>query len=269
MKLLTRPGKEKLCLMSPSPFNILRYTKEKPHAAAGSDDLGGGTAEKGRAMEIKGFDALARHNVFPIHIGTGLNVKIEGIAIPITSVFVGMEKNEYIIIAPPSPFHTIKHKLFPGNELVVGYLHEGFVYGFQSKLIEMIYKPRKMTLLEYPVSIEKRHIRSAKRTCCVIPAKIEFENEKRECVVTDINKNGCLCQIVVSKTKNLPSVRKDDTVTLLCQFPGINGEFRLSGVVRNTMKIKSNISFGISYDRLSSDVEAILDGYLATMDEFS
>lgn len=219
-------------------------------------------------MGIKGIDSPSKQNTFPIDIGTGLNVKLEGVSIPITSTFVGMEKNEYIIITPPSPFHTIKHKLFAGNELVIGYLHEGFVYGFQSKLIDLIYKPRKLTLLEYPTSIEKRHIRSSKRTCCIMPARMEFKKEKRECVVTDISKTGCLCQIVMSKTKNFPSVRKDDVVTLLCQFPGVKGEYTLSGIVRNTNKVKSNLSFGIAFNGISQDVESILDGYLSVMADF-
>ncbi|OPZ60944.1 MAG: hypothetical protein BWY87_00157 [Deltaproteobacteria bacterium ADurb.Bin510] len=50
--------------------------------------------------------------------------------------------------------------------MIVRYLYNGTVYGFQTKLIEYITSPTKLFFLDYPRIIEHHDLRQEKRFPC-------------------------------------------------------------------------------------------------------
>lgn len=87
--------------------------------------------------------------------GTKLQVGIKGVGVALTSEFIGMLKDECLIITSPTPFMPIKQKLFPGNRIVVKFPYKDSAVIFQANIIESIKRPR-MVVLEYPDTVTKQ-----------------------------------------------------------------------------------------------------------------
>jgi hypothetical protein len=221
-------------------------------------------------MELEELDQIATPPALMIDSGTKLHIKIEGISsIPISSLFVGMEVDEYIAIKPPAPFTSIKHKIFPGSQFVIRYLFKGAIYAFQTKVIDMISKPIRLVFMEYPKMVADRNIRSSKRTRAFIPAILKNEVHRRDVVITDISKKGCRIQFLNSGKERHTLPRKDDQVTLNCQFPGVEGERQVLGTIRNFEKKKDYLTFGVEFTDVSKDFQSIIAGYILAVEEFT
>jgi hypothetical protein len=202
-----------------------------------------------------------------IPIGTKLNIKIEGIAIPITSEFVGMEKNEFILIQPPAPFTTIKPKLYPGNKLIIQYLNEGTIYVFVAKIIEVLTKPIRIVVLEYPDKIVNRGLRAEKRTMCRIPSTIFFKGSSKDGLIGDINAKGCRLAVNYQPTEKNYIARTGDAFKISCRFPAVSREISLSGIVRNITKKNLSLSYGIQFEEPSRDIRIIIEQYVESIKE--
>ncbi|MFH1153588.1 MAG: flagellar brake protein [Pseudomonadota bacterium] len=200
-------------------------------------------------------------------VGTKLNIKIDGIAIPITSQFVGLEKNEYLLITLPAPFTTIKSKLYPGNKLVVQYLYEGAIFVFAAKIIDVLTKPIRVAVLEYPDKVVNRGLRAEKRTMCRIPASISFKGSSKDGIIGDINVKGCRLVINYQLTEKNYIARSGEPFKISCRFPTSSREITLTGIIRNVTKKNLSLSYGIQFDELTQDVRMIIEQYVETIQE--
>ena len=196
--------------------------------------------------------------------GSMLNIKIDGIDIPtpITSNFVGMAKKEYILITPPMPFATIKPKLFPGNKLVVQYLFEGTIFVFVAKIIDVLVKPIRVVILEYPEKMINRKLRSEKRTMCRIPANIVFKGLSKSGIIEDVNVRGCRLIVNYQPAEKNFIARTGESFKISCRFPTIPSDFILTGTVRNINKKNLSLSYGIQFEELPSDVRTVIEQYV-------
>ncbi len=197
--------------------------------------------------------------------GTKLNIKIEGIAIPISSFFVGMEKGEYLLINQPSPFATIKPKLFPGNQLVIQFLSKGTVYVFVCKIIEVLSKPIHVVVLKYPTKLVNRGLRAKDRADCSIPASLIFKGAPKESVIRDVNTDGCRLSITYKPTEKNYIARLKDTIKISSRFPGAHRDVLVSGIIRNLKKKGLSVSYGVQFNEVPADVESIIKTYVATI----
>jgi len=224
-----------------------------------------------KSEEFEYFDTGKRMS---IELGAQLQIEIEGVEFRFKSTLVGMESDEYLIIKTPvvprhAPFGSIKHKLFPGTQIVARYLYKGTVFGFQSKLIEAISTPLRLLFVEYPKIIENYDLRSQERTDCFLPAKIEIRNKEEHGAILDISERGCRCLIKALEGKKLPSTQIDERITLTCQFPGIEGEQVVSGNVKNISKDKQEMILGIEFHEIAARLKTIIDQYLSNIKQFS
>jgi len=225
-------------------------------------------------MEAENVDYLATGRRIIIELGSQLQVEIEGVAFRFKSILVGMESDEYLIIKTPmvpsnAPFSSIKHKLFPGSQIVVRYIYKGTVFGFQSKLIEAISTPVRLLFVEYPKIVENYDLRSQERTDCFLPAKITIRNKGEHGAILDISEKGCRCLIKALEGEKLPSPQVDERITLTCQFPGIEGEQVVSGNVKNISRDKREIILGIEFHEIAARFKDIIDQYLSNIKQFS
>lgn len=220
-------------------------------------------------MEISELDQLAPPPTLLIDVGTQLQIKIEGISsIPISSVFIGMAHEEYIIIEPPAPFTSIKHKVFPGSQFVIQYVYKGFIYAFQTKVIDMITKPVRQVFLEYPKMVADRNIRSVKRTHAFIPAVLVTKTSQQDIVLIDISKKGCRFQFPIAGRNRNGLPRKGENIILKCRFPGVEGDNNITGIIRNYEKKKESLHYGVEFKAPPKNFQSIIANYILSVEEF-
>lgn len=205
-----------------------------------------------------------------IEVGGQLQVEIKGIPSRYQTIFVGMELDEYLIIKEPVFPHKlrisgIKHKLFPGNEITVRYIYKGSVFGFQTKLIEALYTPKRLLFLEYPKVIEKHDLRLTKRIDCYLPAITKIKDQETQGIILDINAKGCRCLIKAAKNMKLPVVQNDDQIALRCHFPGNPDEQMVSGTVKNITKDSKKTTLGIQFHEMTVELHSIIEQYISTV----
>lgn len=201
-----------------------------------------------------------------IELGAKLLLELEDVNIPINSIFVGLKVNEYFIASQPSNYSMIKHKLFPGNHMIIKYLHNGTVYAFPTKIIDIIDKPVQLLLFVFPKFLQSHTIRSYRRNDCLIPVKIVINNTERNGIIKDLSEEGCGCTfryLPNPKTK----LRVGNHLKLRCQFPGIEGEIELSGIIQNSRKEAGNEVVGLKFKGLSDKAGVIIYDYLIFLSE--
>ncbi len=193
-----------------------------------------------------------------------LNIKIDGIDIPspVTSNYVGMVKNEYILINPPAPFATVKPKLYPGNKMVVQYLMDGTIFVFAAKIIDVLSKPIKVVVLEYPDKIINRILRSERRILCRIPSVAVFKGLSKNGIIEDININGCRLTVNYQPAEKNYIGRTGDTLSISCRLPNESVDFNINGTIRNISKKNLCLSYGIQFEAPSSDIRMSIEQYL-------
>ena len=147
--------------------------------------------KKGRMMEeLEGLLERNKSEGIYIDIGTQVYLEIEGVNFSVTSVFISMLKDEFMIVTLPKRYKTVQNKLYPGNKIVIKYLFDGSVFAFQTSVIETITNPIKALAIEYPKIVQQRELRIAKRNFVVIPGRVEAKKTEFPIVVFDISKNG-------------------------------------------------------------------------------
>lgn len=215
-------------------------------------------------------DNLATGKRLSIEVGSQLQVEIEGIPSRHQTTFLGMELFEYLIIKIPVFPHKIrlgdiKHKLFPGNQITVRYLYEGSVFGFQTKLIEALFMPKRWLVLEYPEAIAQHDLRSEKRIDSFLPTTTNIKDKETQGIIVDINQNGCRYLIKAVKDMKFPPVQMDDQITLRCQFPGEQDEQVVSGIVKNIKRDSQEMALGIQFRKMTDNLYDIISLYISTI----
>jgi hypothetical protein len=107
-----------------------------------------------------------------------------------------------------------------------------------------------LLLLQYPVSIEKKELRSQKRICCFISATMEINDETQDGIIKDISKFGC--RFVFETSGNLEkAVRIDDHVALAFDFPGIPDRQEIMGKIKDVRRNESRLNVGIEFSSIA------------------
>ena len=197
--------------------------------------------------------------------GTKLNMSIEGIAIPMMSFFVGLAKNEYLLITYPQPYSTIRHKSLDGNKITVQYPHKGNVFIFATKVIEKISKPIRVFVVEYPDKILSKGLRSESRISCKVPAEIFFRGAWKKAVIIDLNVNGCRIEAVYEKFEKNYIARLNDSLKIKVFFPGTTTPVTISGTIKNTKKKNFILSYGIKFIDISYDIQDVIKNYTSSI----
>ncbi len=205
-----------------------------------------------------------------IEIGSQVQIEIKEIPSRYQTTFIGMELYEYLLFKIPVFSYDlrrsgIKHKLFPGNQITVRYIYEGSVFGFQTKLIEALFMPKRLLVLEYPKAIAQHDLRSEKRTECLLPAMAKITDKETQGIIVDINQNGCRYLIKGAKDRTLPPIQMEDQIDLRCQFPGEPEEQVVSGIVKNIKKDSQEMALGIQFRKITDNLYDIISLYISAI----
>lgn len=217
--------------------------------------------------DLEGILELNKSEGIYIDIGTKLYIDIDGVNFSVNSIFIGMLKDEFMIITLPKRFKSVKNKLFPSNKMVIKYLYEGSVFAFQTSVIEMITNPIRALAIEYPKVVQKRELRVVKRNNVVIPGRIEAKKVEVPIVVFDISKNGCRFKYHDDKT-SMSALREGDLCRIYCRFPGVTDELGVMACVRNVSREKGRLNIGAQFQDVTKSFLTPLMHFLYSIEDF-
>ncbi|MFN2357542.1 MAG: flagellar brake domain-containing protein, partial [Desulfotignum sp.] len=160
--------------------------------------------------EIEGMLELSDVEGIYIDIGTQVYIEIDGVDFSVTSIFIGLLKNEFLIVTLPRRYRSVKTKLYPGSKMVVRYLYDGCVFAFQTTVIEILTNPIRTLALEYPKIVQQRELRIVKRNNVVIPGRVEARKTEFPIVIFDISKKGC--RFTYHDTNNITTLKEGDII---------------------------------------------------------
>ncbi len=201
-----------------------------------------------------------------MQIGATLKIQIEGEKKLLTSEFMGVEEDKYLVIKAPSLQYMshVSHLLYKGNTVIARYLHKGTVFGFKSRIKYVITNPIKLLILEYPKKIEIQNLRKHRRVDCYLPASVKISDNTIEGTIIDISREGC--QFTVEKSKiesslKLFQVEKETSVSF--KLPGVEKILTVTGKQKYIIEDSDNVKIGVLFGNMAIEVQTKLFDFLS------
>jgi c-di-GMP-binding flagellar brake protein YcgR len=164
-----------------------------------------------------------------------------------------MDAGAYLILQPQNPAKLID-QVFKGKEVVVRYLSDGAVFGFESKVIDFMVQPARLLFLTYPSKVQYCEIREHKRYDCLYDAQLVLAGAPRRGVVANISMGGCQFITEDLDEEQTAHIKIEDGVTLSFQPPAGVPVESLAGEVRNVKRSNGSRSeIGIRFINLQGD----------------
>jgi c-di-GMP-binding flagellar brake protein YcgR len=226
-----------------------------------------------------------------IDIGAEVQLEMDGISERLRCHVIGMRPGEYLIITIPEVRIPggITYKFAAGRSLLVRYMHQGTVFGFETIVLGTTTHPARLVFLRYPRIIQEHNIRQQPRVECLLPSKISLSekkpgdkkpaektastpsaNEKTaggktiEGNVLDLSESGCRFRLknATLQAEKIVLDNTDPAVTLNLQLPGVPGELTLPGLLRNRKEDSDKTEIGISFQEINPADKEKLVSYL-------
>jgi hypothetical protein len=151
-----------------------------------------------------------------------------------------------------------------GTPMILRYLYEGTVFGFEAGLIRVLRRPGKLLFVEYPKRIERYDLRSHKRVDCMLPAGSEMGDRQDRGSIVDISETGCRYVIQGKDEQDVLAVLVSDRMTLKFRLPGVAEEVVVAGFVRNINQDNRQTTLGIQFHEVSEEIRKMIDEYIST-----
>lgn len=201
-----------------------------------------------------------------MNIGIIFRLKIKGAKRRLSGELIGIDDGKYLIVKMP-PLHTMENvstHLVKGNEVSVKYMYKGAIFGFQSPIIDIIYKPFKLVFIKYPERIDSFDFRGNKRVECFLPANLKIAEQIIAGSITDISRAGCLftLETVVNKG-NINLLELNNEISVGFYLPGIEEELSIDAKQRSVKNDTDSASIGIEFSKMDSTVQTKLFGFLS------
>ena len=218
-------------------------------------------------MDNKEIFGKVTENPLSISCGASLSIEIETIAIKFSSTLLGDTANEYLIIKMPKygNMTLIRSKLLKGNRIIVRFIEEGSVYGFEAEILGTMNDPAKLIIISYPKIVSQYELREKKRYECIIPGMLHKEDSKYPAVMTDVSEQGCRMTLKARDSHSLFILKIGDPVTFHFIIPGSEGKLLLSGEVKNLQQDNARTILGIKYLDITEDLKKTLNNYIIFM----
>ena len=202
-------------------------------------------------------------------LGTMLQIQTRQIKEYGLSSLVGKVAGQFLIVHTPS-LKTFPMSLKKENHIIVRYVHNGMVYGFQCTLIHFMDKPFGISFLSYPESIETVSLRSHERVSCFIPATAKIKNAVYDGVIMDLSITGCSFYHLFQERENaeFPMLEKEEPLSLTLQLTGESGDYTIEAIVRSSRQDSQKIVIGAQFQDLHSDVQNEISEYIRKISAF-
>ena len=189
-----------------------------------------------------------------IELGTHLQLEMKELKLSLKSELIGMEVGEYLI-AQLNNSEEEHAKLHEGCEVAAKYLHQHAVFGFQSKIISLISKPKNILFIEYPEKIESINIRTSHRLDCFLPVLVEIGFNTADGIMVNINNEGCCLSIKGLTIMDESTLEK---VVIHVHDKVTKKDFSLLGNVRSIRKSNDEITLGCEFDEMDSNTQSLI-----------
>ncbi len=185
-----------------------------------------------------------------INIGTWLYLQFKRDYVS-KALLIGIRPNKYIATICPISGVSDKNQ----EAQICVYFHNGAgVYEFNTRVLKQLDDPVEILLLEYPDQVKIREQRSYKRIRCLVSARIQYTIKNRsqiiEGIIKDVSKKGCRITFPIKKIDKEIFIL-NERIMITCKFPGIPGEQKIVGVIRNVGKGQNELAIGIEFDELA------------------
>lgn len=213
------------------------------------------------------------HLHLPITLGTELLVEIADLKLRTKGVLTGMENSGYLMMKLSSQdFETaLADENIRAGELVVRYLFRGSVYGFKTRLLNILTEPAHLAFVSYPSKIEEFNVRNTPRYECILPAETILGGDEVELVIVDISLKGCRCVVkasaVADRTKLYSSIDIDRVIPLRINLPGREDKVGITGKIRNINKDNDRVVFGVHFDESEEKAEEMLKDFVSLISD--
>ncbi len=213
---------------------------------------------------------IPRHlstNELVLEAGIHLQVEIHDVMFRIPATIVGFIPDQCILITIPiTERKRVASKIYAGSKIVVRYVHEGSVFGFQSEFLGEITTPITLQIIAYPQFVAHRSLRASKRVGCFLPGRLTTSELIYSGVVLNISETGCLFSI---DNRGL-SVQAEigDTFDLEARLPGGSEEHSIPVVLRNINRHKRGPRLGLQFAPCTAETRDAIRGCLSFLESF-
>lgn len=192
-----------------------------------------------------------------MEVGSSIQVQLSEKLERIHARFIGMDPGIYLIIALPG-MTEIKEQLFRGKEIVLRYMANGTIYGFESKVLALNLQPARLLFVTYPGKIQCCEIRKHARFDCIYYSRVVLSGVHCQGIITNISMGGC--QFVTDELDDgkASQVKVEDSVRLSFQPSGGRPIESLPGEVRNVKRSNGRVEMGIQFWDLEDEMMTIL-----------
>ena len=209
--------------------------------------------------------AQPKKNAIPkleLEQGTVMMTKFSRSADTMKARYIGMEKGAFIILRYPSGVGIHDH-LYEGNDVVVKFISNGTVYGFQSKVLGYMYKKGLiLVVLHYPQSLETHLLRNETRVDYVAPAEISVGGTKIQGFTQDISLSGGRFSYEVSPEVPEFDFNEIRDISLSLQVIGLEGARQVSCEVKSATPEGSFVSLGLKFTDMDEETAQALGQYI-------
>ena len=174
--------------------------------------------------------------------------------------FIGWIPGEFLFLDGPRQLVKMGF-LFKGNVILVRYLYLGTMYGFTSKVYDLIGYPL-MVLVEWPAKVEVMRPSSEPRAAANLEAHLfvlrpDGQHLKFPATLRDLSCSGC--KLLVPRDKKSENRFSSGVQTAIqVQIPGQEKPLTLRAEVRNVLKQKDDIVLGLRFSEDQPDKRAII-----------
>ena len=195
-------------------------------------------------------------------IGSTTSIAFGSVQMDGEGLFVGYEKERYIIVGLPSDFNGIDLK--PGQQLRLNYNCSGNAYSYATSVLHYLEK-FGLVFLSHPKSMKTNSLRREDRVSCRIPATANIQSKALKGMVTDISHHGCQFCVKIPATFKLHQVSMLTDVHLSLTLSDSEDPKSFKCKVRNTNFDESRIVLGIEFDALEERFSQRLESYIKKM----
>jgi c-di-GMP-binding flagellar brake protein YcgR len=203
-----------------------------------------------------------------IDLRTNLMVQIEAVEGYLKSQLVGVVQDRFVVVTIPRSNLRIDNSLFLDKQIIVRYLHEGALFGFQSQIVDTITKPIPLMFLSYPKVVSRQEIRRYKRVDCFLPSSAELSGKPSDGAIINISRGGCL--FVADKPHGNGIGQVDEGATLGVSFTlsEVQAKGAAKAVVRSHSVKSDMILLGLEFEEIDPKVQLAIDSFVRKVNQY-
>jgi len=198
--------------------------------------------------------------------GTKMILELTGLEEKLATACVGHVRGRFVVVQMPGLAETgrdaLYQTLYPDNEVIVRYLHEGTVVGFSARVIKWIQVPFPLVFLTYPTRLESHDLRKHRRVTCCLPGLARIGEASLPGMILDLSLSGC--QLSVMRDAKAPGLDIDDVVTLSCGLFSHEAKDHLACSVKRVALSGNRLEIGLKFREVPPPIRDALDLYLQT-----